>query len=360
MIAQGLRGLVAVLLVAPGLSFVAPAQGAAESRAASRTGRLEFSETKHDFGRIKDDHPVDWRFPFTNKANVPVAITDVITTCGCTTFGPDVKKTYHPGESGAVVATFNPLNRQAMEKKIITIKTDEPDAKPINLELLVYVIPRIGIDHPAVFFGEVRFDSVAANHVSKSVTITSRVPTFVIKSVTSNDPRFVVKALPPTTGEADGDKVTFYKYDIEVVSDLPIGRHQADLRIDTNDPLKVQINIPLIIEAYGALRVTPQPLALQMATPGTPVDMFVTIASRDSKPFHITEAKITGCENMPLETRIEPVAPNSKIGWRVHVIGTSPAAGSTIKGALVLKTDDATQPVVEVPITGYVMRKAHN
>ena len=355
MISQDLRCLAMVLFLAGGLP-VLPAQGTGESRPASRTGRLEFVETKHDFGRIHDDRPVDWRFPFVNKASVPVTITDVSTTCGCTTTSL-AKKTYEPGESGEIVATFNPLNRQGLEKKTIAVKTDDPEAKPINLELNVFVIPRIGLDNPAVFFGEVRFDAVSTNHVTKSVTLTSRVPGFEIKSATTNDPRFVVNALPPKTGEADGDKVTLFKYEISVVTDLPIGRHQAELRIDTNDLLKMQIRIPLIIEAYGALRVTPQPLALQMAKPGLPVDMFVLVASRDSKPFHITEATIMGCENMPLRTSIEPVAPGSEIGWRVHVLGTSPAGGSTIKGSLMLKTDNPSQPAVEVPITGYVLRK---
>lgn len=357
MIANDLRCLLAGLSVFLLASNSLPAQVAAQSRPASRrSSALEFPVPSHDIGRIHDDHPVDWKFPFTNKGTTPVTILDATTTCGCTTAAPD-KKTYAPGESGEISATFNPMNRQAQEKKVITVKTDETDTAPIQLELNVFVIPRIGLDQPAVFFGEVRFDAVAANPVKKTITITSRVPTFEIKSATCSDEHFTVKALEPSTGEADGDKVTLHKYDITLVGNLPIGTNRAELRIATNDTLRSLIQIPLVVEAYGALRISPEPLALQMAASNVAVDNFVTIASRDLKPFHISDVKVTGCETMPLTTKVEPAAPGIETAWRVHVMGTSPAGGTHVKGALQLKTDCSAQPDIEVPIQGYVLRR---
>src|SRR5436190_6303002 len=356
MIAHPVRTL-PVLIALPAFSAAIHSQDAPDSRAGSRpAGRFEFADMKHDFGRIHDDHPVDWRFPFTNRAAFAVTI-DARTSCGCTTWKivPD-KKTFGPAESGELVATYNPMNRQAKELKIVTVKTDEPGAKPINLELDVYVIPRIGIDYPAISFGEVRFDALEATPVKKDVTITSRVPTFQIKSARASDPRFVLTELPPKQGQADGDPVTFYKYEISLASNLPIGRLQTELRIETNDPLKAVIPVPLIVEAFGAFRVFPQPLGLQLATPAVPVDAFVTLSSRDAKPFHVSEATVVGSDTMALKTLVEPIAPKSEIGYRVHVLGTAPEGGTRISGTLKIKTDNATEPEVNVPITGYVLR----
>lgn len=347
--------IVAALLI--GMVSCLAGQAASETRAASRrTGRFAFAEVQHDLGRLHDDHPMDWRFAFTNGSSAQVTILKVETSCGCTTTNL-TKMTYEPGASGEIVATFNPVNRQGKEKKVITVITDDPEAKSIALMLLVDVIPRIGIDYPALFFGEARFDTIATNPIKRTTTITSRVPTFAIKSATIDDQRFVLTTLAPASAEVDGDKVTLYKFDVTLTGNMPIGHQQAMLVIDTNDPLKARFSIPLIVEAYGDLRITPDPLALQMAASNVAVDSFVTIASRDSKPFHITEATIGGCETMPLKTVIEPVAPKSEIGWRVHVTGTSPAGGTHVVGMLKLKTDRASQPELDIPIRGYVLRK---
>jgi hypothetical protein len=61
---------------------------------------------------------------------------------------------------------------------------------------------------------------------------------------------------------------------------------------------------------------------------------------------------------MTLTTEIEQAAPNSELVWRVHVKGTSPAAGATVTGSLKVRTDSATEPEIVIPITGYVLKPA--
>ena len=96
------------------LSGVA-AQVPSETRSSSPSGgHFAFSEVQHDFGRIRDDHPVDWKFSFTNASSAKVTILHVDTSCGCTTTNV-AKKVYEPGASGELIATFNPLTRQGKE-----------------------------------------------------------------------------------------------------------------------------------------------------------------------------------------------------------------------------------------------------
>ena len=71
---------------------------------------MQFDKTVHNFGRLmEDDPPVNCTFTFTNKGTKPVAIYQVLSSCGCTTAGW-TKRPVAPGESGEVTATF--LNDQ--------------------------------------------------------------------------------------------------------------------------------------------------------------------------------------------------------------------------------------------------------
>ena len=87
-------------------------------------------------------------FPFTNTGSHPVTITNVHTSCGCTTAGLD-KRTYAPGESGEITAVFHPADRTGLQEKYITITTDEPNPQPyqvlleVNIKEYLTAVPRL-------------------------------------------------------------------------------------------------------------------------------------------------------------------------------------------------------------------------
>ena len=57
----------------------------------------------HDFGKIKQGVPVTHEFTFTNSGTVPLVITNVQASCGCTT--PDwSKEPVMPGGKGFIKA----------------------------------------------------------------------------------------------------------------------------------------------------------------------------------------------------------------------------------------------------------------
>jgi Protein of unknown function (DUF1573) len=65
-----------------------------------------FEAQNFDFGKIKQGVPVTHEFKFTNKGKVPMVITNVAASCGCTT--PDwTKDPIPPNGQGFIKATFN-------------------------------------------------------------------------------------------------------------------------------------------------------------------------------------------------------------------------------------------------------------
>lgn len=67
---------------------------------------FEAVSLNHDFGKIKQGVPVTHEFKFTNKGAVPMVITNVTASCGCTT--PDwTRDPIAPGGQGFIKATYN-------------------------------------------------------------------------------------------------------------------------------------------------------------------------------------------------------------------------------------------------------------
>ena len=78
---------------------------------------LEWDSQNHDFGKIKQGTPVTHEFKFTNKGKVPLIITNVTASCGCTTPAWS-RDPVPPGQQGFVKATFNAGAVGAFDKAV--------------------------------------------------------------------------------------------------------------------------------------------------------------------------------------------------------------------------------------------------
>ena len=91
-----------IFAVIIGFTFVARTASAQDSQKAE----FKFNEEKHDFGKIPKGTPVTTVFEFTNVGAVPLIITDVRPTCGCT-IADFTKVPVKPGDKGLIKITYN-------------------------------------------------------------------------------------------------------------------------------------------------------------------------------------------------------------------------------------------------------------
>lgn len=99
------------------------------------TPRIKFLSEKRNFGDIKEeDGSVSTTFQFVNIGKKPLKITNVLTTCGCTT--PEWTKTeVKTGDTGVVVAVFSPQNKQGYFQKTLTVITNgNPQSATLTVE----------------------------------------------------------------------------------------------------------------------------------------------------------------------------------------------------------------------------------
>jgi len=67
---------------------------------------IDWKETTHDFGKVELNGPASITFEFTNGGEVPVILTSVKASCGCTTTSY-TKTPVKPGEIGTIEVTYN-------------------------------------------------------------------------------------------------------------------------------------------------------------------------------------------------------------------------------------------------------------
>ncbi len=96
------------------------------------TDFVKFTETKHDFGKIKQGVPVTYDFAFKNISSQPVVIESAIATCGCTT-PVKPEKPVAKGKTDIVKAGFNSAASGPF-KKTIYVKVAGVD-QPLELEI---------------------------------------------------------------------------------------------------------------------------------------------------------------------------------------------------------------------------------
>ena len=102
---------------------------------------ITFEKTTHDFGKINEaDGRVTTVFEFKNEGIVPLVLTNVKASCGCTT--PKwTREPVEPGQTGNITVTYNPNGRPGRFQKTITV-TSNASETTVRLYIKGEVIPK--------------------------------------------------------------------------------------------------------------------------------------------------------------------------------------------------------------------------
>ncbi len=102
--------------------------------AQQRQATMSFNKTTHDFGKIKEeDGDARVTFKFQNTGLEPVVITNVRTTCGCTS--PKwTNKPVQAGQEGQIEVVYHARHRPGNFNKTIIVYSNAQNS-PVNLKI---------------------------------------------------------------------------------------------------------------------------------------------------------------------------------------------------------------------------------
>ena len=101
-------------------------------------GQLKWENPEQTVTAKPTDKVLVTKYRFTNVGTTPVKITDLRTSCGCTTAFLE-KKEYAPGESGEIEAKFKFDGRLGHQEKWIVVTTDWVPPQPTILRFAVNI-----------------------------------------------------------------------------------------------------------------------------------------------------------------------------------------------------------------------------
>ncbi|MCS7005739.1 MAG: DUF1573 domain-containing protein [Cytophagales bacterium] len=92
----------------------------------SATTSIEFAETEYFFGTIKQGDVIQHTFKFKNTGKIPLVISNITASCGCTT--PEyTREPVPPGGEGEIKVEFNSAGKQGQQIRTVTITANTPE-----------------------------------------------------------------------------------------------------------------------------------------------------------------------------------------------------------------------------------------
>jgi len=116
-------------------------------------GQLHWDALQQDQKAKPGDKEAIAKFHFVNSGQSPIKITNVRTSCGCTTAAL-TKDQFAPGEAGDIEAKFAFGSHTGHQEKTIAVTTSDSPNQPIFLRLVVD-IPQAVVLQPEFMFWKV-------------------------------------------------------------------------------------------------------------------------------------------------------------------------------------------------------------
>ncbi len=294
-------------------------------------GRKIFDETSHDFGRVARGSKSEFSFKIHNPFKETVHISDVRSSCGCTT-PRIVKDTLATYEESAIIATFNTRTFLGQRHATLTVVIDKPLYTEVQLEISGYIRRDIVIHPGEVALGKV--DQGAATEKRISISYAGR-NDWAITDVKSGSSYLQTQLIETqrSTGLVSYDLV------VKLTPDAPSGPFNEQLMLLTNDQRSPEVPLDVEGEVVADLTVSPPSLLMGVLAPGQKSTKQLVIKAK--QPFRITGVE---CDETCFEIHVPDTSKPMHVLPITFVAGSKPGK---VSHKIRLRTDLGQDIVAE-------------
>ena len=306
--------------------------------AASQGGpRIQFAETEHDFGNVEGGAVVGFDFGFTNTGTATLEVTNVRSSCGCTTTGAWSKKV-EPGQRGILPIQFNSGNLSGAIHKTVTVTCNTPAQPQTLLNLKARVWRAIDVNPATVYFSPQAEARIGETKIVRIVNNTE-VPLELSPPECANN-AFAAELKTLKTGK---------EFEMRISAKPPFvaGTIQGPITIKTSSKSQPMITINGMIMVQLPLVTMPTQLLLGPAPLAAATESRVVLRNIGSIPVTVSEPTV----NVPgVAAALKEIQP----GRMFHIVLNFPAGFEvrpTAPAELSVKTSHPLYPIVRVPIS---------
>jgi hypothetical protein len=311
--------------------------------------KLVVATPQVDLGAMTAGETAEAEFSLTNTGTEPLQITEVATTCGCTT--TSYPRELKPGETGSLRAKLasNALWTGRIEKPI-TVRSNDPEQPALSLRLVAQMRPL--------------FQFLPGNPVIVSYKRGEPIRQ-IVTVVSTVDPPIQVVGLADATagtraeivpGEAAGPGVT--RIMVTVQHPPQGGDLSGSVFLRTTHPTVKTVPLLVSVLAQDTIVARPPVLYWRIGSgePAPEASRVITLIRR-SGTFRLLNAVP---EHPELQARVSRVETGTPPSGATPVVVTAPYHEVTLRylgglppgatrGRLVITTDDPDSPRLEIP-----------
>ena len=203
---------------------------------------LAFEELVYDFGVAGPQAKITHTFKFTNVGSVPLKISGLTTSCGCTAAlvsGPNIP----PGSTGKIKTTLETHRYEGRQEATFTIHSNDPDEPQIELTMRGRIKRDVAVVPQGMNFGDVRKGELATRRVR--VLQLSEEP-LAIKRIEA-DQRYLMVAASRFKGENSRG----FNIDITLKPEVSVGALSEVITLHTNLKKRPRIDVPVWANILG-------------------------------------------------------------------------------------------------------------
>lgn len=223
---------------------------------AQQKSKIVFENLEHDFGSFKEAEGVQTTtFKFTNKGAVPLILTNVRASCGCTT--PKwTREPVAPNASGEIQVSYDPKNRPGTFNKTVTVSSNAENSTVILrikgqvaqrektiAELYPRQIGTLRVKTSNISFSKMKQNDVQAREI-ELVNDTDEAIEVGFRTV----PKHLNATVEPQKIPAKGTGILSVTYDAKAVNTYGFTSHRIYLSVDGSKDYKSSISVTATIE----------------------------------------------------------------------------------------------------------------
>lgn len=238
------------------------------SFAVAQKPQIVFENLEHNFGSFKESDGVQTTtFKFTNKGEVPLVLSNVRASCGCTT--PKwTREPVPPNGSGEIQVSYDPKNRPGSFNKTVMISSNAENGTTV-LRILGRVEERertLAEQYPREI-GSLR---VKTNHISFARMTEDETKSQELELVNDTDkpvkvgfrtvPKHLSAKVEPETIPANGKGNLIVTYNAKEADTYGFASHRIYLSVDGSNDYRASVGVSATIEEDFS-KLSPQQLS---------------------------------------------------------------------------------------------------
>ena len=327
--------------------------GSAEERVQDA---LRFEATKVNLGPIPDNRNFVQTFAFVNTTGRAVEVkVDGCHFCELPTLDKGGKGEYQAGERGMVFVPINPAGRRGRMTATAAVMVVGLREKPVVLEVVTEVRPRVWFEAEQVFFGE----SVRGVGRKLAATVSGRKAGFVVEGVESDSAWLSATLGPARVEMMEEEPVVRYDVLLTVSPDAPLGAQQGTVRVRTNDAEALPAQCSVAVRVVGDVEALPETVRLGRVGAGRPFAAAVALRGRSGGRVSVREVDVAqrgGVEEITTDVQVEESG-----GSVVRVYGRAPAGATAyaeVRVSVRVAGASGEEETIAVPVLMEVVESA--